>query len=93
MARLVHPVVSFLEDPSIGALRSHGLTLLLPVLAVVKNSLPDIGLGAKALLQHAIDHPVTTGTALPFTRLDEWLAVSMSAARARYLFVICVVSV
>ena len=75
MAAATRATLAFVEDPSVGGSRTHSTRLLLSAIGIRRDSVPDMGVGPKALLLHAVDHPIAEGTALPFTSLDTWLAV------------------
>ena len=92
MAASVSAVVHFAEGPLVGGSRSLGPDELLPAIGMVRDRLPDIGIGPRALLLHAIDHPEGTGGDLPCTKLDEWLAglrpsLTQPAIMALYSFI------
>ena len=82
MARCVLAVVAFAEHPAVEGSRTLDAAVNLGGMKHERDRVPDIGLGPKALLMHAIDHPVAVlgPTPRPFTPLDSWLSVRLGAS-------------
>ena len=49
----------------------------LPGIALAMDQLPDIGVGPKALLVHAIEYSLVANVPKSFTALETWLAVRL----------------
>ena len=83
MARCVKAVLAFVEHPAVEGSRLYGPDVNLPGIGLALDQLPDIGVGPKALLVHAVemftaDRSSAMNALSPFTALDSWIAVSTS---------------
>ena len=76
MARCVRAVLAFAEHPAVEGSRVFAAEVNLRGMGMAMEELPDIGVGPKALLVHAINHPLAANASRPFTALDTWLSVS-----------------
>ena len=76
MARCVRAVLAFAEHPAVEGSRMFAAEVNLRGMGMAMEELPDIGVGPKALLVHAINHPLAEDASRPFTALDTWLSVS-----------------